>query len=234
MARGRPATIDQVIERMRAIDAELSPRDGVACFNRLYLRVTENIQAAVAGGQFKSSAFLERLDVVFAGFYLDAYRASRRAGGRVPRAWAPLFEARRRRTVAPIQFALAGMNAHINHDLPLALVATTAELGSDLHRPSREWDDFLLVNAVLERTEAEVKRMFARGWVGEIDRAFGRLDDVLAMWSVARARDQAWTAGETLEELARVPPLRESYLTALGRWVGFAGRGLLVPTATTA
>jgi hypothetical protein len=26
--------------------------------------------------------------------------------------------------VAPIQFALAGMNAHINRDLPLALVAT--------------------------------------------------------------------------------------------------------------
>jgi hypothetical protein len=226
MARGRPATIDQVIERMRAIDAELSPRDGVACFNRLYLRVTENIQAAVAGGQFKSSAFLERLDVVFAGFYLDAYRASRRAGGRVPRAWAPLFEARRRRTVAPIQFALAGMNAHINHDLVLAIVDTCTRNKMKVSRDTPFHRDYLAVNKLLAKVEERIKREFLTGDLAVADEALGRLDDVLAMWSVEAARDAAWNHAEALSNL---PPFaREPYLDALAGVVGLAGRGLLV------
>ncbi len=39
-----PATIDDVIARMRAIDADLPTQDGVAWFNKLYLRVTERVQ----------------------------------------------------------------------------------------------------------------------------------------------------------------------------------------------
>ena len=42
----------------------------------------------------------------------------------MPTAWQPLFERRADPGIEPIQFALAGMNAHINHDLPLAVVAT--------------------------------------------------------------------------------------------------------------
>jgi len=230
----RKLTIEGVLERMRSIAEQLPERDGVACFNRLYMRVTERVLEAVGRGEFESSAFLERLDVVFAGLYLDAYDEAQRDTRRAPKAWSPLFEARRRRGVAPIQFALCGMNAHINHDLPLALVATTGELGLRLRRPSAEWSDYERVNAILERTQEEAKDWFATGLVGTLDEAFGRLDDVLAMWSVAHARDQAWTAGETIAELARVPALRERYEAALARMVGFAGRGLLIPTAGSA
>jgi len=35
----------------------------------------------------------------------------------------------------PIQFAFVGMNAHINHDLPLAVVVTCKKLGKDLDSP---------------------------------------------------------------------------------------------------
>ena len=55
-----------------------------------------------------------------------------------PSAWVPLFAQRSRRGVAPLQFALAGMNAHINRDLPVALVTTCRELGLDLRDGSRE------------------------------------------------------------------------------------------------
>jgi len=34
------ATIDEVIARMRSIDAALPSSDGVACFNQMYLEVT--------------------------------------------------------------------------------------------------------------------------------------------------------------------------------------------------
>ena len=32
--------------------------------------------------------------------------------------------------IEPVQFALAGMNAHINHDLPLAVVSTCSALAT--------------------------------------------------------------------------------------------------------
>ena len=73
----------------------------------------------------------------------------------MPRAWAPLFEARAKPRIAPIQFALAGMNAHINHDLCLALVATCKELGLGLDLGSPQHRDYLKVNAILERVEDE-------------------------------------------------------------------------------
>ena len=63
-----------------------------------------------------------------------------------------------------------------------------------------------------------------------IDRAFGRLDDVVAGFSVARARDAAWIHAKTLWSVREDQRLVSSYLLTLDRTVGFAGRGLLAPT----
>ena len=110
-------TMDDAIERMAAIDAALPPSDGVAHFNRMYRKVTEEVRGAHDQQSFERAEFLERLDVVFANLYFDAVDCSVQ-GREIPAAWAPLFHHRDRGHTYPIQFALAGMNAHINHDLP--------------------------------------------------------------------------------------------------------------------
>jgi hypothetical protein len=222
-------TIADVIDRMTAIGSGLAPEDGVARFNDLYLAVTKEVAEETEAGRFEASEFLTRLDVVFAGLYFDAVAASGR-GEEVSRAWAPLFEARTKPKVAPIQFALAGMNAHINHDLCLALVASCAELGLEIDPNTPQHRDYLKVNATLERVEEDVKQRFATGLVGVADEALGRVDDVVAMWKVARARDAAWTEAQTLAALQDVPVVAEQFLVALGRVVGLAGRGLLTQT----
>jgi hypothetical protein len=61
---------------------------------------------------------------------------------------------------------------------------------------------------------------------------FHRVDDVVAMWKVRRARDAAWTNAEALWSLRHTEPLRTEFLGALDRMVGLAGRGLLVPTGS--
>ena len=222
------STIAAVIERMQAIGAGLPQADGVARFNDLYLAVTREVAAEAGRDAFEDPRFLSRLDVVFAGLYFTAVDAP--AIGEISPAWAPLLEARSRPRIAPIQFALAGMNAHINYDLCLALVETCAELevapdvGSPQHR------DYLRVNGILERVEHEVKQRLASGLIGCTDEVLGRLDDVLAMWSVARARDAAWAHAEVLWALQHAAGLRERYLETLGGIVGLGGRGLLLPT----
>jgi Family of unknown function (DUF5995) len=171
------------------------------------------------------------LDVVFANLFFRALRDWSRTPATVPKAWAPLFESRGRPGIAPLQFALAGMNAHINRDLPFALVETWAALGLEPERGSVVHRDFTRVNGLLESTEARVKAEFARGAVGHADRVLGNVDDAVAMWKVSRARDAAWTNAETLWALRGVPGVRAEFGAALDRLVGFAGRGLLRPVA---
>ena len=229
LAATPPARISEVVERMRAIVDALPPDDGVAAFTRLYLAVTENVNAAARPGAFEDVRFVRWLDVVFANLYFDALRRFALGRGRVPKAWAPIVEARARRGIAPLQFALAGMNAHINRDLPVALVQTCEARGIELARASPQQRDFRRINALLAETEAQVKTSFATGVLGGVDVAFGRLDDVVAMWNVERAREAAWVHAETLWVLRPLPRLRSRFLRTLDRTVGFAGRGLLRP-----
>jgi hypothetical protein len=131
-----PSHIAVVIHRLRTIEASAPSFDGVVCFARLYREVTEGVAAELAREGFADTRFLETLDVHFADLFFSALESYRREPASTPPAWAPLFAQRSRRGIAPLQFALAGMNAHINRDLPVALVATqpAANSGSTSER----------------------------------------------------------------------------------------------------
>jgi len=220
----RAGSIAEVVERMRALQAALPDTSGTAHFNRLYLAVTEAVAQDLRAEAFAAPGFLERLDVRFAGLYFDALAAAE-----PPPAWRPLFDCAERRGILPLQYALAGMNAHINRDLPVALVETWGELGLELRAGGPEHGDFLRVNARLAAVEERVKGSYLTGFFGFLDRVFGRIDDVVAMWNVSRARDAAWVNGTTLWQLRDEPTLSREFLGTLDRTVGFAGRGLLTP-----
>jgi hypothetical protein len=87
------------------------------------------------GGVFFIDAFMADLDVRFAQLFFAAYDAT----GAVPRAWAPLFEARARPGLLPIQSALAGANAHIEHGLPLVMVTPAPRTGARRPAPGCAW-----------------------------------------------------------------------------------------------
>ena len=232
MSAPEPSTVPEVIARLRAIESAAPRRDGVACFARLYRQVTEGVDSELAARSFADNRFLERLDVCFAGLFFSALDAYERAPATAPSAWVPLFEQRARRGVTPLQFALAGMNAHINRDLPVALVTTCGELGLDLREGSPEQADFERINVLLGQVETKIKRLYLSGWLAVVDRIvhrFHRIDDVVAMWDVGRARDAAWTNGQALWALRGEPPLASEFLDVLDRMVGLASRGLLVP-----
>jgi hypothetical protein len=227
-----PSHIADVIRRLRTIEASGSRSDGVVCFAGLYREVTEGVGAELTRQGFADNRFLETLDVQFAGLFFSALESYNRDPGGTPSAWVPLFAQRSRRGIAPLQFALAGMNAHINRDLPVALVTTCRELGLDLGEGSRQHADFERVDVLLAQVEARVKSQYVAGWLACVDRLVHRLrriDDVVAMWDVERARDAAWTNAQALWALDDEPPLARDYLVALDRMVGFASRGLLVP-----
>ena len=99
------------------------------------------------------------LDVVFANLFFGALRDALLEAGPAAKAWAPLLEARGRPGVLPLQFALAGMNAHINRDLPLALVATCEARRVEPRDGSPQQRDYRQINQLLERVEGRVKQV---------------------------------------------------------------------------
>ena len=220
--------IEAVAARMDAIAAPLPENDGVRRFNELYLAVTRAVALESATTTYADPAFISRLDIVFADLYFAAIDDSD-AGHEMPKAWAPLFEARHKSGIAPLQFAIAGMNAHINHDLVLALVTTTKEFGCGLDRDTPQHRDYVSVNDLLNRVQDQIKEKFTTGVIKDIDKAGGRVDDMVANWSVAAARDNAWTQAQILDAIGDKDFLRKQFLLALGRNVGFAGRALLTP-----
>lgn len=221
--------IATVLARMQAIAGELPAADGVARFNHLYLEETVAVHTAVRVTGFADPEFIAALDVAFADLYFAAFDAST-DGKPLSRCWAPLFEARSDPRIAPIQFALAGMNAHINHDLPLALVSTCQAGGVELGRHCPERQDFLEINDTIAATEARVKQEFLTGLVGAADKVLGHIDDVIAIWSITEARNAAWANAEALWALRDHPDLTATFEDTLDGTVGLASRGLLVPT----
>jgi hypothetical protein len=222
-------SVDDAIDVMTAIDRALPDADGVKWFNRLYLRVTEAVRAAVDSPvTYHDPEFIRRLDVVFANLYFDAAAAGDIDPSAAPAAWRPLFHARNEEGIARLQFALAGMNAHINRDLPDAIVKVFAQSGGVPAAGGSRHADFELVNGLLERVEGEVKAEYTTGVIGVVDVAAGALDDITAMWSVRKARDLAWTNSEVLWQLRPTPVLGARFFSQLDSFTGCAGRGLLV------
>jgi len=223
-------SMDDAVALMTAIDRRLPDDDGLKWFNRLYLNVTVSVREAAAQAAFADVPFLAELDIAFANLYFAAIRAAERAdAAAAPSAWRPLLQARQTPGLARLQFALAGMNAHINRDLPEGIVQAFQKLGGDPISAEARRRDFDSVNAILERVEASVKAEFSVGVVGTIDRIGGQLDDVLAMWNVRAARHAAWTNAEVLWALDHVPLLRQRFFHRLDGLTGLASRGLLRP-----
>jgi len=222
-----PAMIADVIAIMQSIDGLLPSSDGLKWFNKLYLMVTQQIDAQPPPNGWEDATWLTRLDVVFAGFYFAAVADTLEQNPDVASSWEALFEARNRAGVDRIQFALAGMNAHINHDLALALLQTNDELHRTPALHSPEHDDYEQVNGLLEQVLPSALNFLAAGLAGELAQDTGKVGRLLAIWNVRAARDLAWDFAAHLQNLAGVS--RDLALEAQDKLAGVIGRALLLP-----
>jgi len=221
-----PATIDEVIMRLERIDSVLPNNDGLRWFNLLYLIVTKQVKDHPPVGGWNDPRWITGLDVVFAALYLASIAAALGPTGTTPKSWQALFEARHQTGIDRIQFALAGMNAHINHDLALALLQTDAEFHLTPNLTSPEHADFEHVNGLLEAAVPEAMQTLATGIVGEVAQSTGRIGRLLAIWNVRVARDLAWDFGDHLRGLGRTP--RSVALSVQDKITGALGRSLLL------
>ena len=218
--------IAHVVAQMDQVRAGLSRTDGIGVFLDVYRRVTQLVGQRVTDGTFRDSAFTEDLDVRFADLFLDVPEdlAAKRT---VSKAWAPLVERRAVRGILPIQFALAGMNAHINHDLALAVVAT-CEARHVAPDDGSIRDDFEKVNAVLAEVVRPIRDSFLDQAIVQYGAGAAPLADLVSNFSIDKARDAAWVSALTLWHLRDISFLERAVRETLARSVGLVSRQLLV------
>jgi Family of unknown function (DUF5995) len=222
------ASANELLARLQAFQTALAADDGLACFARMYVLVTDAIGHRLSASAFADSAWMSHLDVVFGNIFLDAVRASVQAPDQIARAWKPLLQQRADTQIRPLQFALAGLNAHINRDLPLAIVQTCVDLGTS-PQASPHHADFFRVNAALAEVEPTIRANVEGAFLADADRLIPGLQDLVGNFNLVKARETAWTSAETLWLLRQYAADHgDAYTVAMDRSVGLAARVLLV------
>lgn len=223
---------DDALGRLQALENEIDPGDGLFWFNRLYRAAMQTVSEAARKHRFGDADFVERLDCHGAGLYFVALAAHLSDPGSGPSAWEPPLRARTRGDIRPVQFALAGLNAHLNRDLPVALVMTFIELDGEPRRETSAHADFGQLCALHESILLE-----PRAWLpaslgpAALEHAREELGALLELWCPRRARDAAWVAAEVRWALRGSPVVARHQLDVLDRLVQLGSRSLLLSGA---
>lgn len=196
-AQASPQSISGVLQALQTIDSTCVDGDGLRWFNRIYLQVTQAVENRVTVGGFNDPAWLSELDVRFAALYLNALSAAL-TGAPCAGCWSAVFSARNQTDIARIQFALAGMNAHINHDLAMAVIATCRGANTVPEHGTPQYNDYTALNMTLDSLIDEAKRTLNVRLLGGPLPPVSHLEDTIAAWNLAAARENAWNTAQSL------------------------------------
>lgn len=199
--------IDALIERMQGLLAPLQEADDPRqYFHATYLRTTVAVAEAIHGGGFLDPEWAERWDVTFANLYLDALEAAT-AGQPPTRPWQIAFSAPR--DLPALNHVLLGMNAHINFDLPQALVAViTDEEFDDPAVVARREEDHRAIDRVLAaRVAAEDDELVSVSGPGSVlNRLLRPLNQRGSQRFLRESRQKVWANAVTLSQARRRGP----------------------------
>jgi hypothetical protein len=228
-------SIRDVLTVMSRIDAALPDGDGLKWFNRLYRLVTEGV-GAHSVATWEAPAWLDRLDLVFAELYFSGIEKCLSSPGAAPEpgylAWRALLDVRRDHRIAPVQFALAGMSAHINRDLAVAVTRTWSAQGTTLRtRATPEFRDFRRVDQLLDGVEPMAMNILCSSVLLAMDQASGRGADWTALQILHGARDLAWSHAEALNCLGADSKEASGYIDGLDAIAAGCAKAALVPVA---
>src|SRR5215471_20981271 len=218
-------SVAEAIARMGALDQALPAGDGLGCFNHMYLGVMQQIAQRLSQGFFTDPVTMTHLDLVFAKLYFAAAYAEEPSAA--PAAWQPLLNCRAEAGIEPVQFALAGMNTHISHDLPIAVATTCAEL-SFAPTATVFRNDYEKVDQVLDAAEQSARESFESGAILDADEHLRAVINVIANWNLNQARDIAWNTALAMWEARDLPVADDLLRASLGRAVAATSQLLLV------
>ncbi|MCF2949410.1 DUF5995 family protein [Paraglaciecola aquimarina] len=218
-------TIDQVIEQLTDIVQWAKVHKSRAgYFAALYCKVTIRVKEGIEQGEFENAERMERLDVIFANRYIQAFYQDQN-GAKPTKSWQRAFEVSDNWWPIVLQHLLLGMNAHINLDLGIAAAQTYPEDELPLLQ-----EDFNRINQVLASLVNGVQNDLAEIWpiLGFFNRNLGNLQKSVINFSMEKARDAAWEFAESLAPLSEPEQqplilLKDQQMADFSRVIRFPG-----------
>jgi hypothetical protein len=197
---GKVQCIDAVVREMqRRYEPLKDSCSHQALFALTYLRVTQTYAwSARQPGYYADPAWTNHAVAVFAKYYLNAFDAwsANSDSSDVPQAWKIAFDAARDGKVSAAGNFFLGLNAHINHDLALAMAAAGLT-GPDGQSEKANYDHIdALLNSVTLPLIAELS--------ARLDKSMDDSTLPLHLDAVATAnvmfgwREQAWRNAELI------------------------------------
>lgn len=213
--------IEGFMELERAFEARRDPR---GAFVSAHLVTVWKIEEWMKQGRFLNNGLVARYVIAFANAYRQAvedHETGNPSG--VPSAWRQAFEAARSKRLSTLQHLMLGINAHINYDLPHAVLQ--AGLKVDCQRC---YEDHTRINEVLRYAAPFVRQRIANlfqrtlhvtNWI------YGRAIDRAVADSFERAREHSWNmaraiaAAEGDAQRARVKELIGARAAVAGQFI---------------
>ncbi len=186
------------------LDALMPEQDHLGRFLATYQRTTLAVGSALADGLFEDPSWVARWDVAFAEIYLEALDAYL-SGGSPPRPWRLAFDAPR--NLPPLGHVLLGVNAHVNYDLPHALLAvlSDADFADAALMASRRRDHERIDSVLAGRVAAEDDELGPHGR-SRTDRLLQPVHRLSAKRFLREARTKVWHNTVELQAARRAGP----------------------------
>ena len=178
-------------------------------FLSTYLRTTQAVGKAIDDARFEDPDWVELWDVKFAELYLQAHDADL-----APRPWRLAFEASPE--LPALGHVLLGINAHVNYDLPQALLEVISD--EDFLDPAlmnqRRRDHERIDGVLSARVAAEDEELAATGVRSLLDRVLTPLNRLSSQRFLRESRQKVWHNTTELQR-ARVAGSYEKRLAEL-------------------
>ncbi|MGW1346612.1 DUF5995 family protein [Kribbella sp. NPDC002412] len=183
MSEDIAGVVARMQQRLDELPAELEHR---RIFLSTYLRTTQAVGTAIDQARFEDPEWVELWDVKFAELYLDAHDAAQTAA----RPWRLAFGTPA--DMPPLVHVLLGINAHVNYDLPQALLAVISDEDfTDPQLMARRRRDHERIDGVLaERVAAEDRQL--GGARSLLDQVLTPLNRLASQRFLRESRQKVW------------------------------------------
>jgi len=181
-------SIDEVLSHLDdIIQQSIAGQNYLCLFAHVYRETTSAVKAAILEERFEDGARMEKMDVLFANLYIEAYYKYQ-SRENISSSWKYAFDSRLER-LAIIQHILLGMNAHINQDL--AIAAAFVAPGDQIVLLK---NDFMIINQILADLTNVMQKSLGKISIlmKLLDLAGFRKDEKIINFSIRKARDFAW------------------------------------------
>lgn len=216
-------SINEVIQALDLIIQDsIQRKSRMGYFACLYRKMTLAVKEGIRNGAFEDGPRMERLDVIFANRYLDAYNCLQNRTAPTF-SWKRAFDA----TAQPytvIQHLLLGMNAHINLDLGIA--AALAGKGRDIHLLKNDFNRINdVIGSLINSVQSDLEDIcWPMRMVRYVDNSS---KDAVINFSIKIARDTAWANAVALS--LQQEPGWPQYYTALDNKIALVAQNIVTP-----